>query len=157
MEHRVSATVGAPPAVVYQLFTDIERWPELSESTRSVRRLDSGPLRVGSEAILKQPRLPSARWRVTELEPDRAFVWETRNGGVTTVGEHRVEPDGPGSKITIMLRTHGPLAGVLDMLVAGLARRHVAMELEGFRSAAAAATPPPVPPVPPVPPAPPAG
>jgi len=153
MDHRVSATVGAPPAVVYRLFTDIERWPELSESTRSVRRLDSGPLRVGSEAILKQPRLPSARWRVTELEPDRAFVWETRNGGVTTVGDHRVEPDGPGSKITIILRTHGPLAGVVDVLMAGLARRHVAMELEGFRSAADAAAPP----VPPAPPAPPVG
>jgi uncharacterized membrane protein len=152
MEHRVSATVSVPPAVVYGLFIDIERWPELSESTRSVRRLDSGPLRVGSEAILKQPSLPSARWRVTELEPDRSFVWETRNGGVTTVGDHRVEPDGPGSKITITLRTHGPLAGVVDLLVAGVARRHVAMELEGFRSAADAAGPPP-PAAPPTPPA----
>ena len=107
---------------------------------------------MGSEAILKQPSLPSARWRVTELEPDRSFVWESRNGGVTTVGDHRVEPDGPGSKITITLRTHGPLAGVVDLLVAGVARRHVAMELEGFRSAADAAGPPP-PAAPPTPPA----
>jgi uncharacterized membrane protein len=142
MEHRVSATVGASPAAVYQLFIDIERWPELSDSTRSVRRLDTGPLRVGSEAILKQPGLPSARWRVTELDPDRAFVWETKNGGVTTIGDHRVEPDGAGSTITITLRTRGPLAPVVDLLVAGAARRHVAMELEGFRAAADAAAPP---------------
>ena len=146
MEHRVSATVGAPPAVVYRLFIDIERWPELSQSTRSVRRLDSGPLRVGSEAVLKQPRLPSARWRVTELEADRSFVWETTSGGVTTVGDHRVEPNGDGSTITITLRTRGPLAPVADLFVAGLARRHVAMELEGFRSAADAAAPPASPP-----------
>jgi uncharacterized membrane protein len=152
MEHRVSATVGAPPAAVYRLFIDVERWPQLSPSTRAVRRLDSGPIRVGSEAILKQPRLPPARWRVTELSPDRAFVWETRGGGVTTVGDHRVEPDGSGSKITIILRTHGPLAGVVDLLVRGIARRHVAMELEGFRAAADAAAPP-VPPAPPAPPA----
>ena len=156
MEHRVSATVGAPPAAVYQLFIDIERWPDLSPSTRSVRRLDSGPLRVGTVAIVKQPRLPSARWRVTELEPDRSFVWETRAGGVTTVGDHRVEPDGSGSKITITLRTHGPLAGVVDLLVSGVARRHVAMELEGFRSAAERAAPP-APSGPPAPPAPSAG
>lgn len=142
MELRVTATVGAPPAAVYRLFIDVERWPQLSPSTRSVRRLDSGSIRVGSEAILKQPRLPSARWRVTELEPDRAFVWETRSGGVTTVGDHRVEPDGSGSKITIILRTRGPLAAVVDLLVRGVAGRHVAMELEGFRAAADAAAPP---------------
>jgi len=149
MEYHVTATAGAPPAQVYRLFIDIERWPELTQSVRSVRRLDDGPIRVGSEAVLKQPRLPSARWRVTEMEPDRSFVWETKSGGVTTVGDHRVEPDGPGSKITITLRTHGALAGVADLFVAGLARRHVAMELEGFRAAAAAAAPPaPAPPAP---------
>jgi len=142
MELRVSATVSAPPATVYALFIDIERWPEISESTRSVRRLDSGPIQVGSEAILKQPGLPSARWRVTSLEPDRAFVWQTRGGGVTTVGDHRVEPDGPGSTITIILRTHGPLAWLVDPLVTKVARRHVAAELEGFRAAADAAAPP---------------
>jgi uncharacterized membrane protein len=136
MEHRVTATVGAPPAAVYRLFIDVERWPELTPSTRSVRRLDSGPIRVGSEAIVRQPRLPPARWRVTEMEPDRSFVWETRGGGVTTVGEHRVEPDGPGSTITITLRTDGPLAGVIDLLMGRLARRHVDLELEGFRAAA---------------------
>jgi hypothetical protein len=97
---------------------------------------------VGSEATVRQPRLPTTRWRVTELEPDRSFVWETRSGGVTTVGDHRVEPDGPGSKITITLRTHGPLAGVVDLLMGGVARRYASMELEGFRSAADAATPP---------------
>ena len=143
MELRVTATVSAPPAAVYRLFIDVQRWPQLSPSTRSVRRLDSGPIQVGSEAIVKQPRLPSARWRVTELEPDRAFVWETSSGGVTTVGDHRVEPDGSGSKITIILRTHGPLAALVDPLVRGVARRHVAMELEGFRAAAAAAPPAP--------------
>ena len=142
MEYRVTATAGAPPAQVYRLFIDVERWPELTQSMRSVRRLDGGPIRVGSEAKVSQPRLPSARWRVTELEPDRRFTWETTAGGVTTVGDHRVEPDGPGSKITITLRTHGPLAGVIDLLMGRLARRHVDMELEGFRSAADTAAPP---------------
>ena len=87
MEYRVTATAGAPPAQVYRLFIDVERWPELTQSMRSVRRLDDGPIRVGSEAMVSQPRLPSSRWRVTELEPDRRFTWETRSGGVTSVGE----------------------------------------------------------------------
>jgi len=142
MEYRVTATAGAPPAQVYRLFIDVERWPELTQSMRSVQRQDSGPIQVGSEALVRQPRLPATRWRVTELEPDRSFVWQTRSGGVTTIGDHRVEPDGPGSKITITLRTQGPLAGVADLLMGGIARRYASMELEGFRSAADAGPPP---------------
>jgi uncharacterized membrane protein len=145
MEYRVTATAGAPPAQVYRLFIDVERWPELTQSMRSVRRLDAGPLRVGSEAKVSQPRLPSARWRVTELAPDRRFTWETSAGGVVTVGDHLVEPDGTGSVITLTVRLHGPLSGVAALLMGGIARRYVAMELEGFRSAADAAGPPPPP------------
>ena len=136
MEYHVTATAGAPPAQVYRLFIDVERWPELTQSIRSVRRLDSGPIRVGSEAIVKQPGLPQARWRVTEMDPDRSFTWETKNGGVTTVGDHRVEPDGPGSKITITLRLHGPLARLVYPFTARLSRRYLSMEIEGFRRTA---------------------
>jgi uncharacterized membrane protein len=150
MEYRVTATAGASPAQVYRLFIDVERWPELTQSMRSVRRLDDGPIRVGSEAKVSQPRLQSARWRVTDLEADRRFTWETSAGGVTTVGDHLVEPDGAGSRITLTLRLHGPLSGVMGLLMGGLARRHVDMELHGFRSAADTAAPP-------APPAPPAG
>jgi len=139
MEYRVSATAGAPPAQVYRLFIDVERWPELTRSMRSVRLLDDGPIRVGSEAVVSQPRLPSSRWRVTELEPDRRFTWQTGASGVSTVGDHRVEPDGDGSRITLTLRLSGPLSGVMALLMGGIARRYLAMELEGFRSAADAA------------------
>jgi hypothetical protein len=50
----------------------------------------------------------------------------------------------------LTLRLHGPLSGVMGLLMGGIARRYAAMELEGFRSAADTAAPP-------APPAPPAG
>ena len=53
MEHRVTTAVSAPPEQIWPLFVDIERWPEMTESISEVRRLGSGPLRVGSEAIVK--------------------------------------------------------------------------------------------------------
>ena len=139
MEHRVTTTVDASADEVYRLFIDVERWPEMTASIREVRRLDSGPIRVGSEAIVRQPRLPSARWRVTELEPGRTFIWETTAAGVTTVGDHLVEQDGQRAVITITLRMHGPLAWLATAVWGGLARKHVAMELEGFRRTAASA------------------
>jgi uncharacterized membrane protein len=136
MEYRVTTAVIAPANEVYRLFIDVERWPEMTASIREVRRLDSGPIRIGSEAIVRQPHLPPARWRVTELEPGRTFTWETTAAGVTTVGGHVVEQDGERAVITITLRMHGPLAWLAVAVWGRLAHKHVAMELEGFRRTA---------------------
>jgi uncharacterized membrane protein len=136
MEHRVTTTVNAPPAEVWRLFVDMERWPEITKSMREVRRTDSGPLRVGSEAIVRQPGLPRARWRVTELEPGRSFTWETTATGVTTAGEHIVAESGQGSTITLTLRQHGPLTRLVHVLAGRRAQRYLSMEMEGFRRTA---------------------
>jgi uncharacterized membrane protein len=141
MEHHVTTAVKAPPEAVWDLFVDPERWPEMTESITSVRRVDSGPLRMGSEAIIKQPRLPQVRWRVTELEPGRSFTWEYASPGVTSVGGHTVEADGQGSVVTLALRIHGPLARPIHALTRALSRRYLAMEAEGFRRTAEAHSP----------------
>jgi uncharacterized membrane protein len=136
MELRVSIPADTSPEDVWRLFVDLERWPEMTKSMREVRRLDSGPLRVGSEAVVRQPGLPRTRWRVTELEPGHSFTWESAAGGVTTAGSHIVEADGRGAMITLTLSQHGPLAGVVGVLVGRRARRYVSMEAEGFRRTA---------------------
>jgi uncharacterized membrane protein len=138
MEQHVTTAVAAPPEEVWRLFVDMERWPEMTESITDVKRADSGPLRVGSEAIVRQPRLPRARWRVTELEPGHSFTWQTSAPGVTTVGGHTVEADGQGSVITLALRVRGPLARPIYALVRARSRRYLAMEAEGFRRTAEA-------------------
>jgi uncharacterized membrane protein len=136
MEYVLTVACDAPPEQVWPLFVDVERWPEMTKSVREARRVDSGPLRVGSEAIIKQPRLPRARWRVTELGPGHSFTWENKSGGVTGVGGHIVVADGPGSKITITLRLHGPMARLVYAFTARLSRRYLSMEIEGFRRTA---------------------
>ena len=72
-EYRISTAVKAPAETVWDLFTDVERWPQMTKSIDEARRIDGGPLRVGSEAIIKQPRLPRTRWKVTELQPGHSF------------------------------------------------------------------------------------
>ena len=139
MEHRVTSPVDAAPEQVWPLFVNVQRWPEMTRSISEVRRLDSGPLQVGSEAIVKQPRLPRARWRVTELVPGRSFIWEMTSGGVTAVGGHIVEAAGQGSEITLTLRLHGPMARLMDAVVGRLSQRNLEMELDGFRRTAESA------------------
>ncbi len=140
MEFTVTVPVDASPDRVWALFVDVERWPELTPSMSNVRRIDTGELRLGSTAMIKQPGLPPAMWRVTELEPGRVFTWESRSTGVTTSGRHEVEPAGAGARITLTLRQTGPLAGVLGWLLGGRIRRSVTQEAQGFRRRAEAGT-----------------
>jgi len=128
--------VDAPAQDVWRLFVDVERWPELTESMREVSRVDSGPLRIGSEALIKQPGLARARWKVTELDPGRSFIWETTAAGVTSIGGHLVEPGEAGSTITLSLRQTGPLAGIVGRLLGSRINRYLTMELKGFRRGA---------------------
>ena len=59
MEHQVS-TASTSPEDVWRLFVDLERWPGVARSmSGDSPRLDSGPLRVGSQAIVRQPGLPA--------------------------------------------------------------------------------------------------
>ena len=115
---------------------DIERWPQITKGIEQIRRADHGPLRVGSDVIVKQPHVPLARWTVTELQPGHSFVWETTSRGVTTAGGHIVEPHANGSMITLTLRQYGPLARLAQVLLGRRTRRYVSMELEGFRRTA---------------------
>jgi uncharacterized membrane protein len=133
MDERLSTRVDASPDVVWALFTDLERWPELTKSIESIERREPGALSLGSEAVIKQPRLPKARWKVTAFEPGRSFEWETSSRGVTTVGGHAVEADGTGATIILTLRQHGPFAWLAKLVAGRLAREYLSMELEGFR------------------------
>jgi uncharacterized membrane protein len=136
MEHHVTTAVDAPPEAVWRLFVDVERWPEMTKSITQARRVDSGPLRVGSEALVKQPRLPRVRWKVTELEPGRSFTWEYSSPGVTSVGGHTVAADGQGALVTLTLAVHGPLSRPLFALMRGMSHRYISMEAEGFKRTA---------------------
>jgi hypothetical protein len=116
------------------VLTDIERWPESTASVTEVRRLDSGPLRRGSRARVKQPKLPVLVWTVTELEPLSQFTWSTTTPEVTTIARHVLTP-GPASGVTATLSIErtGLLAWLTDLFYAGMTRRYLTMEIEGLK------------------------
>ncbi len=136
MPIHISRTVqiNAPPERVWAVMADVERWPEWTESMKSVDRLDSGEFGVGSKAKLKIRRSPSANvWTVTELTPSRSFTWETNSGGVKGVAAHVIEPDGNGSKVTLTVELSGPMATLFGWFVGAPACQNVEMEAEGLK------------------------
>ncbi len=132
--------IDAPPERVWKLTLDLESWPETTPTMTSVERLDTGPLRVGSRARVKQPGQPSRVWTVTQLEPGSLFAWEAKSPGVRMTGSHRVEPASGGCRNTLGFQLRGPMAGVATALLGRALRRAIATENEGFRRAAEAAS-----------------
>ncbi len=118
MRFMATIDIAAPAQLVYEVYTDVERWPEWAARVTSVERLDQGPLRVGSRARIKQPRLPTTVWEVTEVVTGRSFTWIARGPGIITTASHVVTPpeaDGP-TRVTASLQQTGPLGQVLGLL-----------------------------------------
>ena len=68
MELSTRIDVEAPVEQVWAVPREVERWPEWAPTVTSVRRLDDGPLAVGSRVRVEQPRIPPTEYVVTELE-----------------------------------------------------------------------------------------
>ncbi|MFN2567728.1 MAG: SRPBCC family protein [Gemmatimonadaceae bacterium] len=132
VEQRIE--VAAPPANVWAVMTDVERWPEWTPTVTSIERLDGGPLGVGSRVRIRQPRLPVATWTVTAPEPDWYFEWQSEAPGVRSVAGHRIELAGAGaSRIALTLAWSGWLAPALRLFYGRLARRYVRTEPESLK------------------------
>lgn len=136
MRFEVSIRIDTSPQRVWEIYSEVERWPEWTPSVTSVERLDPGPLAVGSRARVRQPRLPTATWTVTELVEGSHFIWEALGPGLTTIGGHFVDPDGAGTQATARLDQQGRVGAVIGWLTAGLTRRYLQMEVHGLKNRA---------------------
>ncbi len=136
MRFMATIDIAAPAQLVYEVYTDVERWPEWAASVTSVERLDQGPLRVGSRARIKQPRLPTTVWEVTEVVTGRSFTWIAGGPGIITTASHVVTPaeaDG-SSRVTASLQQTGPLGQVLGFLTKRLTNRYMQIEVQGLKT-----------------------
>jgi uncharacterized membrane protein len=134
VRYEVSVDIEAGADRIWAALTDVERWPEWTPSMERVRLLDTGAVRVGSRALVKQPRFPPMTWRVITLEPLVEFTWESRNPGAVTVGAHRILPGTrSGTTVVLSLDQRGLTLAVIRPLLGDLLRRYVDMEAVGLK------------------------
>jgi carbon monoxide dehydrogenase subunit G len=132
MRYEETTVVDAPIEQVWRLTTDIQDWAAFLPTVQRLERLDTGELRVGSSARIKQPRQSTAVWTVTCIDPAREFSWETSRMGVRMIGRHLLEATGAGTRMTLVLETSGAGAGLLTALFGGMMRSSLRRETESF-------------------------
>lgn len=128
--------IDAPADIVWALTVDIESWPAYTPTMTSIRRLDPGPLRVRSRALVKQPRQRAAIWTVIDLAVGREFSWRSKRRALTMTGTHLLEPRAGGTRQTLSVHIEGPLSSLVGAAFGGLVRRSLQAENAGFKTEA---------------------
>ncbi|WTX00799.1 SRPBCC family protein (plasmid) [Streptomycetaceae bacterium NBC_01309] len=128
-------TVAAAPADVWPALADVVAWPDYIATMSTVQPLGEGPLGLGSEVRVKQPKMPALVWRVTEWTPQVAFVWETAALGVTTIARHDLSPHGDGgTEVRLSISQTGFLAPAIGLLTGARTRRYIEIEAAALKT-----------------------
>jgi uncharacterized membrane protein len=135
VEQSTRIDVEAPVEQVWEVLIDVERWPEWATTVTSVRRVDDGPLAVGSRVRVEQPRIPPTEYAVTELEPSRSFTWAASAPGVRTTARHMLEDLGSGgTRVTLAVEQAGPVGVVMGRFYRRLTDRYLTAEAAGLKA-----------------------
>jgi uncharacterized membrane protein len=130
-----SVEIDAPASVVWDIFIDVEGWPDWTASVDTVAGLDGPDLRIGRRFEIKQPRLPKVVWAVTELAPGVSWTWRQRSFGATTLAIHEVIAQGPTRTLVRQrIDQRGPLGVIVGVLMRRLTKRYLGLEAEGLKA-----------------------
>jgi hypothetical protein len=132
MKFSITVDIAATPERVWAVMSDIEHWSDWTPTVKSIKRLGNGPLAPGSLALVRQPRLPPALWRVTSLE-HHSFSWRTGAPAAWVLARHWIEPTAAGSRATLSLDFTGWLAPLIGRLTRGLNDRYLKLEALGLK------------------------
>jgi hypothetical protein len=126
--------IRAAPAHVWSVLLDVEHWPDWTTSVTKVKRMDIGPLTLGSRTRMWQPRLMPAVWQVTSLdEQRRVFGWTSRTLGMKCVAWHHVESVRNLSRVTLSIDYSGLLSVIVARIYRDLIWDYISREGNGLK------------------------
>jgi uncharacterized membrane protein len=130
-----SIEIDAPPQLVWEVFSDVEHWPDWTASVTSLAGLDGSALAVGRRFAIKQPGMQKLVWQVTDLQPGTSWTWAQRSPGVNVVARHYVtgRPDG-GTLVRQQLDQGGVLGALVGRLLLKKTKRFLAQEAHGLKA-----------------------
>ena len=111
-----SVEINAPVEVVFDLFSDFEKFPQWMQHIKEVRQTEPGFTRWTADA----PLGINVEWEAetTALEPNQRIAWRTVRGDVEMEGEVTFEEVEGGTTLMHVSLGYEPPAGHLGSLLA---------------------------------------
>ncbi len=130
-----SIEIAAPPELVWDVFSDVQRWPEWTASVTSLVGQDGPALAVGRRFAIKQPGMQKLVWQVTEIDPGSSWTWVQRSPGVLVSARHYVvgQPGG-GTLVRQELDQRGALGALVGRLMVKKTKRFLELEAQGLKA-----------------------
>jgi uncharacterized membrane protein len=127
--------IDAPATVVWDVFSDVERWPEWTASVTRLVALDGPGLAVGKRFEIKQPRMPKLVWEVTEMTPGAGWTWVQRSPGGLTVASHEVIGESDRrTRVRQQIDQRGPVGALVGLVMRGMTKRYLELEAVGLKA-----------------------
>jgi uncharacterized membrane protein len=127
--------IDAPATVVWDVFSDVERWPDWTASVTRLVALDGPGIAVGKRFEIKQPRMPTLIWEVTELTPGAGWTWVQRSPGGTTLARHEVIAESADrTRVRQEIDQRGPVGALVGVLMLRMTKRYLELEAAGLKA-----------------------
>jgi hypothetical protein len=130
-------TFQADPATVWQIWTDVARWPEW-DASKEIAQMD-GEFQAGSSGWVKKHNALGGTFAITKVEPGRSWVSESPLPLGRVIFDHVVEPR-PGGQVRVAkgVQVEGGSAGLFRVLAAPRMRRDIEASLAALQQRAQA-------------------
>jgi uncharacterized membrane protein len=130
-----SIEIDAPAELVWQVFSDVEHWPEWTASVTSLVGRDGTNLAVGKQFSIKQPGMSKLVWKVTEIDPGLSWTWVQRSPGVAVTARHHViaQPDGR-TLVRQELEQRGVVGALVGRMMLKKTKRFLELEAHGLKT-----------------------
>ena len=130
-----TVSIDAPADLVWNVFTDVEQWPQWTASVTRLAGLDGPDLAVGRRFEIDQPRLPTLRWEVTDVVPQSSWTWVQHPPGGVTTAHHDVVETAEGTTVVRQeLDQRGIVGAAVAVLMRRTTKRYLAMEGDGLKA-----------------------
>lgn len=127
--------IEAPASLVWDVFSDVERWPEWTASVTRLVAIHGPGLAVGKRFEIKQPRMPKLVWQVTELVPGASWTWVQRSPGGSAIARHDVVAAADNrTLVRQQIDQRGPVGALVGRLMRGMTRRYLELEAQGLKA-----------------------
>lgn len=110
-----SISISTSRKTIFERYEDVASWPIWDHSIADVVLSDG--LKPGSEGWLKPQKGPKARILVTQVEPGRSFLIESRLPLCRVYFDHELEGDASSTTATHSVRFSGPLSFLFRRLI----------------------------------------